>query len=81
MSVYDRMASKKPVDADLPDTDDEQEDNDPVVAGTPWDDSGFAVPSTIQTRRERPFTEIEWIRPPVSTITIAIPIGCNVCLR
>ena len=69
MSVCDRMASRKPVDADLPDTDDEQEDDDPVLAGTPWDDPNFAVPSSIQTRRDRPFTGVEWIRPPVSTIT------------
>ena len=59
------------MEADLPDSEDEPEKDDPVVSGVLWDDSRFPLPSTIKVQAvKEPFVTIEWIRPPVSTILV-----------
>jgi len=59
------------VEADLPDSEDEDEDTvayDRVVPGVPWDDSHFLLPSYIvlgDAEHREYKTGIEWIRPQV----------------
>ena len=64
------LTGRDPVEADHYDIEDEGDD--PVRRGVPWEDSHFSLPSTIWVKRHDvsvPLTDIEWIRPKVSTVS------------
>ena len=62
-----------PGDADLVDSDDDTApavESDNVSRGMLWDDPDFPTPSSIKVAENDVLTRIEWLRPPVSTITV-----------